>query len=110
MEVAEIVVSGAKPVIDPVSAATGATLDFSQFLSLPVERDFRKLISFLPQANASDYGDGANIGGSTGLENAFFVDGMHATVGAGSSIELPFNFVREIQVTTGGYEETTAGR
>ena len=104
VEVAEIVVSGARPVIDPVSAATGATLDSSQFLSLPAERDFQALIAFLPKVNASDYGDGPNIGGSTGLENAFYVDGMHATVGAGNSINLPFNFVREIQVKTGGYE------
>ncbi|HEY8256685.1 MAG TPA: TonB-dependent receptor, partial [Gemmatimonadales bacterium] len=104
VELAEIVVSGARPVIDPVSAATGATLDSSQFRSLPAQRDFRALIAFLPQANASDYGDGANIGGSTGLENAFYIDGMHATTGAGSSIDLPFNFVREIQVRTGGYE------
>ncbi len=104
VELAEIVVSGARPVIDPVSAATGATLDSSQFLSLPAQRDFQALLTFLPQANASDYGDGANIGGSTGLENAFYIDGMNATVGAGSSIDLPFNFVREIQVRTGGYE------
>jgi hypothetical protein len=35
VELAEIVVSGARPVIDPVSAATSATLDSSQFLKLP---------------------------------------------------------------------------
>src|SRR2546426_5881737 len=29
---------------------------------------------------------------------------MDVTVGAGTSVDLPFNFVREIQVTTGGYE------
>jgi hypothetical protein len=104
VEVAEIVVSGARPILDPVSAATGATLDSSRFLSLPAERGFRDLMKFAPQANASPLGDGVNVGGSTGLENAFYVDGMNATVGAGSSVELPFNFVREIQVTTGGYE------
>jgi hypothetical protein len=104
IDVPEVVVSGAKPVIDPVSAAAGATLDSSQFLSLPSDRSFRSLIAYVPQANVSFYGDGVNIGGSTGLENAFFVDGMDVTVGAGTSVDLPFNFVREIQVTTGGYE------
>jgi hypothetical protein len=49
LELAEIVFSGARPVIDPVSAATGATLDSSQFLSLPAQRDFRALITFLPE-------------------------------------------------------------
>lgn len=104
VEVPEIIVAGARPVIDPASASTGATLDSSQFLSLPSDRSFRSLVAFAPQANASFYGDGVNIGGSTGLENAFFVDGMDVTVGNGTSIDLPFNFVREIQVTTGGYE------
>jgi hypothetical protein len=111
VDVAEVVVSGARPVIDPASPATGATLDSSQFLSLPSGRDFRALIPFVPQANASSYadpnpylGDGVNIGGSTGLENAFYVDGMNVTVLTGHSIDLPFNFVREIQVATGGYE------
>jgi len=104
VEIPEVVVSAATPVIDPVSAASGATLDSSQFLSLPSDRSFRSLIAYVPQANVSFYGDGVNVGGSTGLENAFFVDGMDVTVGAGTSVDLPFNFVREIQVTTGGYE------
>ena len=107
VEVAEIIVSGARPVIDPVSAAVGASIDSSRFLTLPAERDFQALLPFIAQANASDYsqyGDGVNIGGSTGLDNAFYVDGMHTTVDGGSSIDLPFNFVREIQVLTGGYE------
>jgi len=107
VEIAPVVVSGAKPVIDPVSPATGAVIDSSQFLSLPSERGFRALIPFVPQANASTYdGDGVNITGSTGLENAFYVDGMNIAVdrGASASMDLPFNFVREIQVATGGYE------
>ena len=90
-----------------MSAAVGASLDSSRFLTLPAERDFQALIPFVAQANASDYGqfgDGVNIGGSTGLDNAFYIDGMHATVDRGTSIALPFNFVREIQVMTGGYE------
>ncbi len=102
--IGEIVVVGTRPVIDPVSTATGAALDSSQFLSLPAERDFRALIPFVAEANASDFGDGVNIAGATGLESAYYVDGMNVTVGPGSSIELPFNFVREIQVLTGGYQ------
>jgi hypothetical protein len=111
VDVAEVVVSGAKPVIDPVSPASGATLDSSQFSALPFGRDFRDLIPFVPQANASPYAntfwqiaDEVNIGGSTGLENAFYIDGMNVTVLTGTSISLPSNFVREIQVNTGGYE------
>src|SRR5438477_617864 len=66
VEIPEVVVSGDNPVIDPVSAASGATLDSSQFLSLPSDRSFGSLIAYVPQANSSFYGDGVNIGGSTG--------------------------------------------
>jgi len=104
VELSEVVVSGAKPVIDPVSSASRVTLDSSQFLSLPSDRSFRSLLTFAPQANTSFYGDGVNIGGSTGLENAYFVDGMDVTVSSGTSVDVPFNFVQEVQVTTGGYE------
>ena len=111
VEVAEVIVSGARPVIDPVSPATGTSLDSSQFVSLPSARDFRALLAFVPQANASPFSfsdpildDGVNIAGSTGLENAFYVDGMNVAVLNGHSFDLPFNFVREIKVATGGYE------
>ena len=101
---AEVVVSGAKPAIDPTSAASGVTLDSSQFLSLPSDRSFQSLMRYVPQANESAYGDGINVGGSTGLENAFFVDGIDVMVGAGTSVAVPFNFVQQIQVITGGYD------
>lgn len=111
VQLPELLVSGAKPVIDPVSPATGATLDSARFLTLPTGRDFRALLPFVPQANVSAYSspnpyndDGVNVGGSTGLENAFYVDGTNVTVLTGHSIDLPFNFVREIQVVTGGYQ------
>lgn len=110
VDVAEVVVSGSRPVIDPVSPASGMTLDSSQFLSLPSNRDFRALIGFVSQANPSSYSnpnpylaEGVNISGSSGSDNAFYVDGMNVTVLTGNSVDLPFNFVRDIQVATGGY-------
>jgi hypothetical protein len=56
-------------------------------------------LSFLPQ-------DEVNIAGSTGPENAYFLDGVNITdpfVGS-TSTDLPYNFVRELQVKAGGYE------
>ena len=47
-------------------------------------------------------GDGINIAGSTGSENAFFVDGVNVTnpfTGA-TGMRLPQNFIREIEVKT----------
>ena len=105
VELAEIVVSGARPLIDPTTAAAATVLDSSAFLALPTERNFRSVAPLVPQANPSPYGDEANVAGATGDENGNFIDGIHVTdpyLGSGS-VNLPFNFMREVQVTTAAY-------
>ena len=105
MELPEIVVSGARPLIDPTTAAATTALDSAVFLALPTERNYRLLMPLVPQANASPYGDEVNVAGASGDENGYFVDGIHVTdpfMGAGS-LNLPYNFMREVQVTTGAY-------
>jgi hypothetical protein len=106
VELAEIEVSGARPLIDPTSAAAATVLDSALFLALPTERSFRALTALVPQANPSPYGDEANVAGATGDENGYFMDGIHVTdpFDANGSLNLPYNFVREVQVTTDGYE------
>ncbi len=105
-EAAEMVVHGGTSLIDPTSAATGSNLRIAEYAELPVDRNFRSLISMQAQANESYYGDEVNIGGATGLENSYFIDGINVTDphrGAGST-NMPYNFIKEIQVKTGGYE------
>src|SRR2546425_12247438 len=53
-----------------------------------------------------------SIGGATGLENAYFIDGVNVTSphlgGPGvlpvSDFVLPYNFVRTVEVKEGGYD------
>lgn len=106
VEVKEVAVSGARPLVDPTTTATATVLDSSTFLALPTDRNFRALLALVPQVTPSPYGDGANVAGATGIENAYFVDGIHVTdpLAGDGSLNLPYNFVREVQVTTGGYE------
>jgi outer membrane receptor protein involved in Fe transport len=102
----EIVISGARPMIDFTSAAAAITLDSTRFRALPTERDFRALLAVVPQGNPSAYGDGVNFNGSTGFDNAYFINGVQSTnpLSGDGGINVPFNFVREVQVVTGGYE------
>ena len=102
----EVVVSDSKSIIDPASTTYGGSLKFKDFEGLPVDRDYRNMISLLPQANTSYYGDGVNIGGATGRENIFIVDGVDVDDPAGYPIatRLPYNFIKEIELKTGGYE------
>ena len=101
-----VTISGARPLIDVNSAATATTLDSGFFRSLPSARDVRSLLTVVPLGNPSFYGDGVNIAGSTGYENAYYLNGIHTTnpLSADGGINVPFNFVREVQVVAGGYE------
>jgi len=106
VEMPEIEVVRTKPHVDPTTTTLGGSLDSKTFEALPTERSYLSLITLLPQANASYFGDGTSIAGSTGLENMYFIDGVNVTDGirAAASTNLPYNFVKEVEVRTGGYE------
>ena len=106
VELEPIVVSAQAISIDPVHTTVGGTLDATDYASLPVDRDYKSLITILPHANESTRGDPVNVAGSTGLENQYYVDGVQVTDGrmADRGTSLPYNFVRAVEVKTGGYE------
>lgn len=106
IEVEAIVVVADRVIIDPTTTTVGVTLTQQDHEVLPTERDYQSMISLLPQANESFFGDAANIAGSTGLENVYYIDGVNVTdpYRATTGTELPYNFIKEIQVKVGGYE------
>jgi hypothetical protein len=102
----DVIISGNKNMIDPISTSYGGSLLSKDFEKLPIDRNYQNMISLLPQANTSYYGDGINIGGATGFENKYFVDGVEVTdpLYGKTGTNLPYNFVKEVEVKTGGYE------
>lgn len=92
--------------IDPVHTTAGGTLKAKDYAALPVERDYKSIIAVLPQINDSHRGDPLNVAGSTGLENQYYIDGVNVTDtrDASRATSLPYNFVRAVDVKTGGYE------
>ena len=106
VEIAEVVVVGDHLPLDPVSTAVGTTLTRQNIDVLPMDRTYRGVATILPHNNPSYFGDDANVAGATGSENKYFVNGTDVTdtyTGTGS-MNLPYNFIREIQVMSGGYE------
>ena len=106
VSLAPIVVAADRAPVDVTTAAAGVALTSSTLRTLPQERDVGSILAMMPHHSTSPYGDGINVAGSTGYENAHFVDGAHVTdplLGRGTAA-IPYNFVREIQVRTGGYE------
>ena len=102
----EVVVTARKPVIDPLSTTVGGNLSPQEYDTLPVDRNYQSLAELLPHSNVSYYGDETNISGSTGLENKYFIDGTDVTdpFRGLSGVDLPYNFIREIEVRSGGYQ------
>jgi hypothetical protein len=106
VELDPVIVEPTAVVVDVTSATIRSSLDPTTFETLPTGRDYQSVVALLPQANESFYGDEFNVAGSTGLENAHFIDGANVTdpwVGA-TGMQLPYNFVQEIQLTQAGYE------
>ncbi len=105
-ELRPLVVMANPAAIDPMTATVGTQLSAQSFDKLPVGRDYRSIITLLPQANESYYADGVNIAGGTGLENAYFVDGVNVTepYRGDGGIDLPLNFIDHLHLETGGYE------
>jgi hypothetical protein len=109
-ELEEITVTGQMTGLDPTSTASSTRLDAEQLNALPLARNFRDIALLAPAAIPSYLGraggipDGTNIGGATGLENSYYVDGINITdvIHGGTSLDLPYNFVQEIEVRTGG--------
>jgi Carboxypeptidase regulatory-like domain len=107
IETQEVIVSAGNSIIDTRSAANNKSLTTRQVAQLPLERNYFHIAELLPHANVSYKGDrGTNFAGSTGPENRYFIDGSEVT-GTENGIlrfNLPYNFVRQVEVQTGAYQ------
>lgn len=101
-ELEPVVVTAGPPHVDPLTAALGADLPATVIEHLPAGRDYRSVVTLLPHANESFLGDGVNIAGGTGLENAYFVDGANVTepYRGDGGIDLPFDLIDYLQLKT----------
>jgi Carboxypeptidase regulatory-like domain len=111
LETHDIIVRGKRSLLDLSSTSLETNLKSEEFESLPLERNYREIATLMPQADMSFYKDEVNISGGTGWENRYFVDGIDVSDIHEGSIEtnIPYNFVKEIQLISGGYEAEYKG-
>jgi len=109
--VAPLVVSAPRLMVDPMSTTVGSQLHKEQFERLPTSRDYASILELMPQSNASGYGDAVNIGGATGWENSYHIDGVNVTDAhrAFGGTRLPYNFIEAIELREGGYQAEFGG-
>ncbi len=108
---ASIVVSAEAPVVDTTSTTLGENFSQRSIQTLPTGRNYSSIAQVTP--GTSSDADSRNttqqtitVYGSTGAENAFFIDGVNTTgVEYGfQGKNLNYEFVQEVNVQTGGYE------
>ncbi len=117
--VEEVLVTSEAPLVDMKSTSAGESIKVANFAPyLPVGRNLVSTFSIAPGVVDGGSIGAANqsIGGASGLENAYFVDGVNITnsgfgaLGAYSIVYgslgtgVTYDFLEEVQVKTGGFE------
>ncbi len=111
-------VQGGSPTVDVSTTTVGATLDSALLQKVPIGRRFTDALYIAPGVSDSGGAGTANpsVSGASGLENEYIVDGVNTTnpgygaVGSYSIVfgslgtGVPFDFLKEVQVKTGGYD------
>jgi outer membrane receptor protein involved in Fe transport len=111
-------VTGAVRTIDTSTTTIGAVLNTADLSSIPVGRRVADALYLAPGVSSSGTLGRMNpsISGGSGLENQYVVDGANVTnagyggLGSYSIVfgslgnATPYDFVKEIQIKTGGYE------
>ena len=98
-----IIVTAERPTVNTNSTELGVALDSEFFQSLPTGRNYTSVASVTPGSQTD--GAGQTFYGSTGAENAYYIDGVNTTgVELGQQGKtLNFEFIKEVQVKTAGY-------
>ncbi|HVF49363.1 MAG TPA: TonB-dependent receptor [Pyrinomonadaceae bacterium] len=119
-EVVEVTASSGAAV-DVTTATTGTNISTEQFSNFPTQRTVQSLYTIAPTVTRSGLRDSSgrdrdpSVGGSSGPENNYILDGVTVSDPAfgGSGANLPFEFVQEVEIKTGAvsaeYGKATGG-
>lgn len=118
-KVETITVTGQAPLLDRATTSTGTNVKVADFTAdIPVGRNYSQLFTTSPGV-VSGGGTGSgnySIGGASGLENSYIIDGVNVTntgYGGIGSYNIVYgslgtgvtgDFLDEVQVKTGGFE------
>lgn len=102
-------VVASSPLVDTRSAEVGNTVGSEAFSRIPLGRDYTSIALFQPGVTSDNIG--FSVLGATGLENAYFLDGVNVTGvrTGGETTAVPEEFLQEVQVRTATYEAEFGG-
>jgi len=113
-----VIVEGVVPIVNQRSTTNGGVVDSDFVRTVPIGRRISDVSYTLPGVgNSGSVGrQNPSIAGASGLDNQYVVDGVNITnqgygaLGSYSIVfgslgnAIPFDFFKEVQVKTGGYE------
>jgi outer membrane receptor protein involved in Fe transport len=97
--------------VDLSNNTTGTNVTSEQFSNFPTQRTVQSLYTIAPTVTRSGLRDASgrdrdpSVGGASGPENNYILDGVTTSDPAfgGSGANLPFEFIQEVEVKTGAY-------
>ena len=104
-------VTSESPLIDVKQNATVTVVSAERIDRIPKGRDFTNVLAAVPGANIEARAGGISVGGASGSENRFIVDGIDTTNLQNGSSGKTFitDFMDEVQAKTSGYNAEFAG-
>ena len=114
----QVTISAAAEALDVTSSRTATNLTEQFIDNTPRGRNFHSLLKAAPGVRPEPKGGNEGVGGiqvdgASGAENAFILDGVEVTdVRKGQlrrADSIPFEFIREVQVKSGGFEAEYGG-
>jgi len=102
----EVVVTGLAPVISMKDTKVSTNLSDEELEMLPIGRSYQDVLYLAPSVTSSGLGGNPAVAGASATENQFQINGLNTTdpVTGTFGTNLNFNFIREMEVSTGGYE------
>ena len=107
----EITVNANAVAVDVATTTAGSAVSSDQFSYFPTARSVQGLYNIAPTVTRSGLRDASgkdrdpSVGGSSGPENNYILDGVSTSDPAfgGGGANLPFEFVQEVEIKTGAY-------
>ena len=107
-----IEVSSQAPIVDVTQSKVQTNVTSEELNAIPKGRSFQSVIALTPGARVEPLqGNGYQINGASNAENAYLVEGQDTgNVQTGvSQANVPFEFIQEVQVKSGGFEAEYGG-
>ncbi|MDP1830548.1 MAG: TonB-dependent receptor [Geothrix sp.] len=99
-------VLGTTALVDTTTTQTGLVTTMDNLASIPKGRDMSSIAFLAPGVVTSGFGNDPSIGGGSGAENSYIVDGLSTTNTSRGfqGTELVTDFIDQVEIQTGGFK------